>query len=91
MRFEEEHVLPEASGHKLAPGLEESDAERLFRELRVEHVQIRELSGMMRRLLEEGPDVEGARRLFPNLARRWDAHTAREEGAFPHLEQPPQH
>jgi hypothetical protein len=27
--------------------------------------------------------VEGARRLFGNLARRWDAHTEREERELP--------
>ncbi len=34
---------------------------------------------MIRHLLEEKNDLEGARRLAPNLARRWDAHTSREE------------
>ena len=33
----------------------------------------------MRRMLGESEDLAGARRLFPNLARRWDAHTEREE------------
>ena len=79
MTLEEENLIPEAGGRKLAPGNEESDRERLTRELRLEHVQIRELSGMMRRVLEEKGEVEAARRLFPNLARRWDAHTAKEE------------
>ena len=42
---------------------------------------------MIRRLLEEKGDLEGARRLSGNLARRWDAHTAREERElFPTLE-----
>ena len=54
------------------------EPERLGRELRLEHVQIRELSAMMRRLLEQD-DLAGAERLAANLARRWDAHTAREE------------
>lgn len=80
--FEEERVLPKASGHKLVPGEEESESDRLGRELRLEHVQIRELSAMMRRLAEAG-DVKGAERLAPNLARRWDDHTAREERAWP--------
>lgn len=79
MTLEEERLIPEAGGHRLAPGQEESDRERLGRELRLEHVQIRELSGMMRRVLEEKGDLEAARRLFPNLARRWDAHTEKEE------------
>jgi hypothetical protein len=80
--FEEERVLPSASGRKLVPGEEESESDRLGRELRLEHVQIRELSAMMRRLAEAG-DVRGAERLAPNLARRWDDHTAREEEAWP--------
>ena len=79
MAVEEESLIPEAGGHRLAPGHEESDRERLGRELRLEHVQIRELSGMMRRGLEETGDLEAARQLFPNLARRWDAHTEKEE------------
>ncbi len=78
MALEEESLIPEAGGHRLAPGQEESDRERLGRELRLEHVQIRELSGMIRRVLEE-QGVEAGRRLFPNLARRWDAHTEKEE------------
>jgi len=80
--LEEEEVLPRAAGHRLAPAEEESPGERLGRELRLEHVQIRELSGVMRRLAESH-DVEGARRLFGNLARRWDAHTAKEERELP--------
>jgi hypothetical protein len=89
MAFEEEHVLPEPAGHNLAPGDGETAAVSLSRELRVEHVQIRELSGMMRRLVEEQNDLEGARRLFPNLARRWDAHTSKEEAALVRLCAPP--
>lgn len=82
--FEEERVLTQPSGRKLLPGEEESDRERLCRELRLEHVQIRELSAMMRRLLEQD-DVRGAERLAANLARRWDAHTGREEEALTRL------
>lgn len=77
--LEEETVLPRAAGHGLAAAEGETAKARLGRELRLEHVQIRELSGQMRRLVEEQGDLEGARRLFPNLARRWDAHTEREE------------
>ena len=86
--YEEEHILAPPPERKLVAPPEETTetaetAEaRLSRELRLEHVQIRELSGMMRRLLEESGDVEGARRLFPNLARRWDAHTGKEERAL---------
>jgi hypothetical protein len=83
--FEEERVLPPPAGHRLAPADAEAGQDRLSRELRLEHVQIRELSGMMRRLVEEQNDVKGAERLAPNLARRWDAHTAREEKAFARL------
>ncbi|HEY2797553.1 MAG TPA: hemerythrin domain-containing protein [Thermoanaerobaculia bacterium] len=78
---EEERILPPVSGRKLLPGEEESARGRLGRELRLEHVQIRELSAMMRRLLEQG-DLQGAARLAASLARRWDAHTAREEQAL---------
>jgi hypothetical protein len=83
--FEEERILPQPSGVKLLPGEEEPDSERLGRELRLEHVQIRELAAMMRRLLEDRSDLKGAERLAANLARRWDAHTAREERALPRL------
>lgn len=79
--FEEEEILPRSPGRKLVAIEPEAEGERLSRELRLEHVQIREVSGMMRRLVEEG-DLEGARRLAPNLARRWDAHTMREEREF---------
>src|SRR5262245_18701124 len=79
---EEERLFAPPPGRKLLPSEEESEPERLSRELRLEHVQIREVSGMMRRLLEESSDLDGARRLFGNLARRWDAHTAKEERAF---------
>jgi hypothetical protein len=78
---EEERILPPVSGRKLLPGEEESPRERLGRELRLEHVQIRELSAMMLRLLEQD-DLQGAERLAASLARRWDAHTAREEKAL---------
>jgi hypothetical protein len=78
---EEERLFAPPPARKLLPDAEaeESDTARLSRELRLEHVQIRELSGMMRRLVEESGDIEGARRLFGNLARRWDAHTQKEE------------
>jgi hypothetical protein len=80
---EEERILPPVavSGRRLLPGEEESERDRLGRELRLEHVQIRELSAMMRRLLEQD-DLGGAERLAANLARRWDAHTAREENTL---------
>lgn len=84
--LEEEHVYPESPGRKLAPSAAEGDRERLFRELRLEHVQIREVSAMMARLVVERSDLAGARALAGNLARRWDAHTGREErDAFPLL------
>lgn len=85
-KLEEEHLYPESPGRKLLAADGEGDRERLFRELRIEHVQIREISGMMARLLVEKSDLAGARALAGNLARRWDAHTAREEGdAYPLL------
>jgi hypothetical protein len=76
---EEDGVLAPPAGHKLAPPETETGDARLHRELRLEHVQVREVATMIRRLVEEKNDLEGARRLAPNLARRWDAHTAREE------------
>ena len=79
---EENTLLSPPPGGRLVPAAQESESERLSRELRLEHVQIREVSGMMRRLLEEQGDLDGARRLFPNLARRWDAHTEKEERAL---------
>jgi len=84
---EEDAVLAVPAGHKLAPPEAETAGARLHRELRLEHVQVREVAAMIRRLLEEKNDLEGARRLAPNLARRWDAHTTREErDLFPNLE-----
>jgi hypothetical protein len=76
---EEEGILGLPGSHRLAPPETETVTERLHRELRLEHVQVREVSAMILRLLEEKNDLEGARRLAPNLARRWDAHTSREE------------
>jgi hypothetical protein len=84
--FEEARVIPGSADHKLAPPVAEAEDARLFRELRLEHVQVRELSAMIRRLMSEKGDLEGARRLAGNLARRWDAHTTREERElFPSL------
>jgi hypothetical protein len=77
--FEEQNAIPAPEGRRLVPS-EAHDAEQeLARELRLEHVQVREVSAMILRLLAEKGDLEGARRLAPNLARRWDAHTTREE------------
>jgi len=74
----EESFFPEQPGKLVAsPG--ETEADVLFRELRLEHVQIRELSGMIRRVLGESADLAGARSLAASLANRWNAHTAREE------------
>lgn len=77
--LEEEHVFPAAPGGNLVAQAGESERERLFRELRIEHVQIRELSGMIVRQLGERGDPGAARALAGELARRWDAHTEREE------------
>lgn len=79
-KLEDEHLFSVERGDKLVPKEDESPRERLFRQLALEHVQIREVSGMMARLLGEKNDLAGARALAGNLARRWDAHTAREEG-----------
>ena len=77
--FEEENAIAVPDGRRLVPN-EAHDAEQeLARALRLEHVQVREVSAMILRLLEQKGDLEGARRLAPNLARRWDAHTTREE------------
>ena len=78
--FEEEMVLAAPTGHKLAPSEAESENQQLSRELRLEHVQIRELSAMiLRQLAATPPDAAAAQALAGNLARRWDAHTTREE------------
>jgi hypothetical protein len=77
--MEEENVIPAPEGRRLVPDETADAARTLYRELRLEHVQVREVSAMILRLLEEKGDLEGARRLAPNLARRWDAHTTREE------------
>jgi hemerythrin HHE cation binding domain-containing protein len=77
--LEEADIFPEAPAGKLVAQPGESDSDRLFRELRLEHVQIRELSGMMVRHLAPGGDPGAARALAGSLARRWDAHTEREE------------
>jgi hypothetical protein len=83
---EEDGILALPDGHKLAPPEAETAGARLHRELRLEHVQVREVAAMIRRLLDDKDDIEGARRLAPNLARRWDAHTTREERElFPSL------
>ncbi|HSD72113.1 MAG TPA: hemerythrin domain-containing protein [Thermoanaerobaculia bacterium] len=76
---EEVDVFPAAAGGKLVARADESDRDRIFRELRLEHVQIRELSGMIVRQLGEDGDSGGVRGLAASLARRWDAHTEREE------------
>jgi hypothetical protein len=77
--LEEEKAIPAPEGRRLVPDEAEDASRTLHRELRLEHVQVREVSAMILRLLEEKNDLEGARRLAPNLARRWDAHTTREE------------
>jgi hypothetical protein len=77
--FEEENAILAPEGRRLVPNHAHDAEHALARELRLEHVQVREVSAMILRLLEEKSDLEGARRLAPNLARRWDAHTTREE------------
>jgi hypothetical protein len=75
---EEATVLARPSG-TLVPSESENAADRLARELSLEHVQVRELSGILARRLTEGAPMEEVRALAGNLARRWDAHTRREE------------
>jgi hypothetical protein len=75
--FEEERLYPPVPARRQDAA--EDEAARRYREMRLDHVQVRELSGMIRRLLSEKQDLQAALRLAPNLARRWDAHTAREE------------
>jgi len=83
-RLEEEHLFPFTPGGKLVASPDESGRDRLFRELRLEHVQIRELSGMIVRKLGEADGAGAALALTGSLARRWDAHTSREESeAYP--------
>ena len=77
---EEDLVYPPLRDSKrLAAVAGEDEGTRRARELLLEHVQVRELSGMVVRLLTERRDIDGARRLAASLARRWDAHTTREE------------
>jgi hypothetical protein len=78
-RWEEEDLFPAAPGGKLVAHAQETESDRLFRELRLEHVQIRELSGMIVRQVGEAGDARAARGLAASLARRWEAHTIREE------------
>ena len=78
--FEEERIYSRPVGpHPLAPRPGESGEDGRTRELLLEHVQIRELSQMILRALTERQDLAAARALAGNLARRWDAHTTREE------------
>ena len=76
---EEARLYPPLDTKRLAAVAGEGDSARRARELLLEHVQVRELSGMILRILTEQRDLDGARRLAGNLARRWDAHTTREE------------
>jgi Hemerythrin HHE cation binding domain len=89
---EEEEVFHRQPGQKLLPKEEEGDRDRLLRELALEHVQIRELSGILVRLWSESADSPG-RGLVGNLLSRWDAHTAREERGVhsdhPEVAEPP--
>jgi hypothetical protein len=79
--LEEEQLYPARAGKKLDKSRAEGESEGLVRELLLEHVQIREVSGMIRHHFAIKGDLEPGRRLAGNLARRWDAHTAREEKA----------
>ncbi|MEP6769105.1 MAG: hemerythrin domain-containing protein [Acidobacteriota bacterium] len=74
-----EEVLFPAAPEKLVARAGDTQADELFRTLRLEHVQIREVSGMIRRTLAESGDLAGALALAANLASRWDSHIRREE------------
>jgi hypothetical protein len=86
--LEDEHILERRPGGKLVPSPQESDEKVLRQELAVEHVQVRELSGMLLRLVSERSDLKAARAMLPNLLRRWEAHTSREEAALQSLRWP---
>ncbi len=77
----EESLFP-TRAKKLIPVTGETDSDRTFRELRLEHVQLRELSAIILRGLSSSDDLLPARGLAPALARKWDAHTAREEAEW---------
>jgi hypothetical protein len=79
--YSEEGLYPSRAG-KLVALEGESDGDRLFRELRLEFVQIKELSGMIRRVLGESADLAGAVNLGGNLARRWESHVKRSEAEW---------
>jgi hypothetical protein len=83
--YSEEGLYPPGAG-KLVALEGETDGDRLFRELRLEFVQIKELSGMIRRVLGESADLAGALNLGGNLARRWESHVKRSEEDW--LDQP---
>lgn len=72
-------AAPAGGRVSLAPSAGEDALDRTIRELRLEHVQVRELAGILRRLLESSGELEAARGIAASLARRWDAHTTREE------------
>lgn len=77
----EESLFPERL-RKLVTGEGETADAREFRELRLEHVQIRELCGMLRRVMGKSGDVPAALRLAANLSTRWESHTSREEAGW---------
>jgi len=79
--YSEEGLYPTGAG-KLVSLEGETEADRFFREMRLEHVQIKELSGMIRRVLGESADLAGASTLGTNLARRWEAHKTRAESEW---------
>ncbi|MEO8190273.1 MAG: hypothetical protein ABI682_08000, partial [Acidobacteriota bacterium] len=77
----EEGLFPATSG-KLVARAEETAREELFRGLRLEHVQIRELSGIIRRVLGESGDPAAVKTLATNLVTRWESHRTREEAEW---------
>jgi hypothetical protein len=73
----ERWLYPPREGARLAPAENETPQEALYRQLALEHVQLKELSGMLSRVVAEKRDLEGARRLVGRLLGRWDSHAAR--------------
>ncbi|HEY7368428.1 MAG TPA: hypothetical protein VIA29_00970 [Thermoanaerobaculia bacterium] len=73
----ERWLYPPRESERLVPAEDETPEQALYRQLALEHVQLRELSGMLCRIIGEKSDIEGARRLVGRLLGRWDGHSGR--------------
>jgi hypothetical protein len=73
----EKWLYPARETERLVPVEGETPEQALYRQLALEHVQLRELSGMLCRIIGEKSDIEGARRLVGRLLGRWDGHAGR--------------